>query len=103
MVGLICRACDARRNRRNRMRTLNELINEMTNTPIDTTNPITTELHPVIGKWNGHQPEAAASRNHSKHTDQPDHFQTQFGFHNHKALPSKRVEISHGTVSWQTR
>ena len=80
MVGLICGAFGARGDRRNRMRTINEVINEMTNTPIATTNPITTTRHPVIGKWNGHQPEAIASRNQSKHADQPATFKASLVF-----------------------
>ena len=42
MVGVICGAFGAGGDRRNRMRTINEVINEMTNTPSATTNPIGT-------------------------------------------------------------
>jgi len=37
-------------------------------------------VHPVKGKWNGHQPEAVASRKEGEYTDQSDHLQGQFGF-----------------------
>ena len=95
MVGPICGAFAAGGDRRNRIRTINEVVNEMTNTPIATTNPNQYNGHPVIGKRKDHQPEAIASRNQSKHADHASDFQNQFGFHNYKALPSTRErEIS---------
>ena len=77
------------------------MINEMTNTPIDTTNPISTNRHPVVGKRNGHQPEAIAGRNQSKHADQPSDLQKQFGFHNSRNCFINLWPFGERVIAWR--